>query len=279
MLDFFRARATLGVEEIVGDGYRRTVMIGDHAAVISVAPTSKAGCLALRVDPEMAPDAAPSLVIRVRRMFDLDADPAVIDATLARDPALASFVRSTPGLRVPKAWDAFELVVRAILGQQVSVKGATTIAGRLARGYGRPLPTPVGSLSHLFPEPAALATAPLEEIGLTRARASTLRGLASAVTSGAVTLDVSGDREQTITRLMALRGIGPWTAQYVRLRAFADADAFPAGDLGLRRALESGGVLPSERELERISERWRPWRAYAALHLWTGARTTGAREP
>jgi AraC family transcriptional regulator of adaptative response / DNA-3-methyladenine glycosylase II len=211
------------------------------------------------------------LAERVRRMFDLNADPLRVAHVLSRDPYLRALVRSRPGLRVPGAWDEFELAVRAILGQQVSVRAATTLAGRLAQRFGRAVDVSGPGLTHLFPDPHALASADLGAIGLTKSRAETIRGLARAVVGGTLTLDTSRGLEDGVERLAALPGIGEWTAQYVALRAFGDPDAFPFADLGLRRALANGAGLPSARAVARIAETWRPWRAYAAVHLWASA--------
>jgi 3-methyladenine DNA glycosylase/8-oxoguanine DNA glycosylase len=191
---------------------------------------------------------------------------------------LEPLVRSRPGLRVPRAWDPFELAVRAVLGQQVSVRAATTLAGRLAERYGRPISRPRGRLERLFPTAQALAGVDPLGIGLTRAREETLRGLARAVASGSLRLDATLTPQETAERLLALPGVGPWTAQYVLLRALGEPDVFPCGDLGLRRALANGHGLPSAQEIERTAEPWRPWRSYAALHLWmaNGAAQNGA---
>jgi AraC family transcriptional regulator of adaptative response / DNA-3-methyladenine glycosylase II len=203
-----------------------------------------------------------SMVTRVRRLFDLDADPLLIDAHLARDRRLARSVRARPGLRVAGAWDAFELAVRTILGQQVSVAGATTMSGRLARRFGEPVEGGKDGLTHLFPTPLTVAAGDVASIGLPRARAEAIRGLARAVVAGKRPLDGVDGR-------MALPGIGPWTEAYVAMRGGRDPDAFPAGDLVLRRALASKGQAAlAERAARETSESWRPWRAYAAMHLW-----------
>jgi AraC family transcriptional regulator of adaptative response / DNA-3-methyladenine glycosylase II len=200
-------------------------------------------------------------------MFDLGADPAAIAAQLGTDPRLRAALRRHPGLRVPGAWDGFELAVRAILGQQVSVRGATTLAGRLAERFGSSVAAGAGGLGRLFPTASQLRDAPIEETGVVRARAEAIRGLARRVAAGTLRLDGPGNAAET---LAGCPGIGPWTAAYVGMRAFGEPDAFPAGDLVLcRRA----GALP--RELERLSQAWRPWRAYAAMLLWQGAADAG----
>ncbi len=205
---------------------------------------------------------------RLRRLLDLDADSAAIDAHLARDPLLAPRIAARPGLRVPGAWDPFELAVRAVLGQQVSVAAARTLAARLAARHGAPLAGGGPGLERLFPAPRALAEGDLGGLGLTGARVAALQGLARAVIEEPALLAPASDLEATVTRLSALPGIGRWTAQYVAMRALREPDAFPEGDLGLLRALETGGVRGSPAALRARSEAWRPWRAYAALHLW-----------
>jgi AraC family transcriptional regulator of adaptative response / DNA-3-methyladenine glycosylase II len=218
---------------------------------------------------ELAPHAGP-IVARVRRVFDLAADPASIAEPLRRDPALARRLSARPGVRIPGAWDGFELAVRAILGQQVTVAGATTLAGRLAERFGRPLARPLGRVTRLSPSAVDLAAGPLDGMGVPRARAGALAALAQAVASGDLDLDGGLTPELALERLEALPGIGPWTAQYVALRALGVPDAFPASDLGLRRALGRPGHPLSTAALAQRAERWRPWRGYAAMLLWTG---------
>jgi 3-methyladenine DNA glycosylase/8-oxoguanine DNA glycosylase len=184
---------------------------------------------------------------------------------------LASLVRRRPGLRIPGVWDPFECAVRAVLGQQVSVRAATTLAGRLVEAFGRPLePLPAGTGPHrLFPRPEDLASADLGSIGLTRARAATLRRLAAATATGELAFDGAEGAEELAARLVRLPGIGDWTAQYVAMRALGAPDAFPASDLGLLKAAGSGGEKTTPARLRRRAEAWRPWRAYAAICLWT----------
>jgi AraC family transcriptional regulator of adaptative response / DNA-3-methyladenine glycosylase II len=192
-----------------------------------------------------------------------------VAAVLGADPALEPAVERRPGLRVPGAYDGFELAVRALLGQQVTVRGASTLAGRLVALAGTPLDQPVGGLTTAFPTPAAVAEADLSTLGVPGRRAEALRALAEAVASGAVRLDGYDDPAETRAALLALPGIGPWTVEYLALRALRDPDAFPAGDLGLRRSAAALGIPSTEAGLRRHAERWRPWRAYAAVHLWT----------
>ncbi len=214
------------------------------------------------------PAAANLLIVvrRVRRLFDLDADPLAIAEHLSASPTLKPLVERRPGLRVPGAWDAFELCVRAILGQQVSVRGATTLAGRLVQRWGQAMANP-DVVTHLFPSAACIAGADVSVIGLPKQRAATIQGLAQQFAAGSLELDTPRDLESVITTLCALPGIGPWTANYIAMRACGEPDAFPAGDLGIRHAL--GDAKLSERQVTELAEVWRPWRAYAALHLWT----------
>ena len=276
LLDFFRRRAISGVEVVDGDAYRRTIEWEGDVGTLEISPVPRQSRLELRVLARSAGRLA-DVVPRVRRMFDLDSDPLDIDAALGGDPLLRRLVRSRPGLRVPGAWDAFETAVRAILGQQVTIRAATTLCGRLVRRFGRPTDDPGRGLTHVFPKPEALAQAKLEGIGLTRARADTLSRLARSVATGELRLDSARGLEDAVRRLDAIPGIGEWTAQYIAMRAFGEPDAFPVGDLGLRRALADGGSLPTAAELARRAEAWRPWRAYGAIHLLTSESTNGAR--
>ena len=268
LLAFLAPRATPGVEAVAGGAYRRTIALGDAAGTIAVRPAAGELQLVMRVR-RARPERLRQVVERARRLFDLDADPVRIADHLARSPELAPLVARRPGLRVPGTWDAFELAVRAVLGQQVTVRGATTLAGRLVRAFGRPLDRAEDGLTHLFPRPEALADTDLASIGLPRSRAATIRGLARAVARGELVLDASRGLEDAVARLAAVPGIGAWTAHYIAMRALGEPDAFPAADLGLRRALGNGaGPLAPARVAER-AEAWRPWRAYAAMHLWT----------
>ncbi|MBI2963506.1 MAG: 3-methyladenine DNA glycosylase 2 [Deltaproteobacteria bacterium] len=277
LLEFLRARATPAVEEVDGRAYRRTIEWQGHEGTLEVSPLA-GNALALRLSLPVTRGLV-AVAARVRRMFDLDADPLRIAEALAGHPVLDPLLRSRPGLRVPRAWDPFELAVRAVLGQQVSVGAATTVAGRLAARYGRTIHCPRGRLTRLFPRPETLVDADLSGIGLTRARAATLRGLARAVAGGTLRLDAALAPHETADRLLALPGIGPWTVEYVLLRGLGEPDVFPCGDLGLRRALADGHGLPSAREIERIAEEWRPWRSYAALHLWMGGGAPAGAQP
>lgn len=277
VIAFLATRATPGVERVEAGRYERTIAIGDHAGTIGVsrAPSGEA----LQLDVQF-PDTRALLTIveRVRRMFDIGADPAVIAEQLSGDPLLKRALSMHPGIRTPGAWDPFELSVRAILGQQISVAAATTIAGRVAQRWGAPLESGEWGvengesrrLNRLFPTPAQLVDAPLEEVGIIRTRAESLRALARAVTEGAVRFDGVA----TVDALQTIPGIGEWTAQYVAMRALSEPDAFPSGDLVLRRM--AGDC--SARELDRRSEAWRPWRAYAVMLLWQSARDLDERQ-
>ena len=270
LLDYLQVRAIPGVESCAEGVYRRTVRLAAGPAWLEVAPEPGGRHLRLRLGTTGDAGLVP-LVERVRRMFDLDADTLAITSCLRRDAALRPRLPRAGRLRVPGHWDPFELTVRAVLGQQVSVAAATTLAGRLVAHFGDPFESPLAGLTHVFPTPATLAEADLGGLGLTRARAASLRSLASALQTGRLTLDGSAPVDETLARLQELPGIGPWTAQYVALRALGDPDAFPAGDLGLRKALGAHERPLAERELARRAESWRPWRGYAAVALWSSS--------
>jgi AraC family transcriptional regulator of adaptative response / DNA-3-methyladenine glycosylase II len=264
-LDFLRARATPGVESVDRACYRRTISVDGKSGVIDVSPLDSGPALVLAVRfPD--PRALLFIVERVRRIFDLGADPAVIGEHLAADPLLHGPLAKHPGIRTAGAWDGFELAVRAILGQQVSVRAATTLAGRLAAMFGSRMASS-GNLEVLFPTPVQLANAPIERAGVMPARAATVRALARQVADKAIVLSPGVDAQAAVEALRSLPGIGEWTAQYIAMRALGEPDAFPTGDLVLRRV--TGNVTAGE--LERRSESWRPWRAYAVMLLWQEA--------
>jgi AraC family transcriptional regulator, regulatory protein of adaptative response / DNA-3-methyladenine glycosylase II len=262
LLAFLATRAVPGVEVVEGDRYRRTIRTAAGPGLLDVTPASEGGALLLRIDAPQGPG-LDRIVRRVRRLFDLDTDPVRIGRDLARDPLLAPAVRTHPGLRVPGAWDGFETAIRAVLGQQVSVRGATTTAGRLVAALGTRIPSKAEGLTHLFPEPADLARSDSSRLGLPRARARCLVSLARSVESGSLQLEHATSLEEAVSRLTSLPGVGPWTAHYIAMRALGEPDAFPAGDLVLRRQ-----VGLSEARLRLRAERWRPWRAYATMYLW-----------
>jgi AraC family transcriptional regulator of adaptative response / DNA-3-methyladenine glycosylase II len=268
---FLAARAVPGVERVDARGYARTIAAGGGHALVAVRPRPDANALELRVRGA-APADLFAISSTARRVFDLSADPARIAAAFAADPLLAPLAKARPGLRIPGAWDPFECAVRAVLGQQVSVAAARTLAARLVGRAGRPIAGGGDGLTHRFPSPAALAAAGLEGLGLTGGRIRALQALARAVDQGG--LDLGGPVEEVTAALAALPGIGDWTAQYVALRALAEPDAFPAGDLVLRRAAAAGRAPLGTRALRERAADWRPWRAYAALHLWGAAATS-----
>ena len=260
VMGFLAARATPGVEAVTTAGYRRTIEIDGRSGTLAVSRSSRESALDVAVTLPLV-GAQPAMVERVRRLFDLDADPAVITRCLGSDPLLGGILEQHPGIRCPGAWNGFEMSVRAILGQQVSVAAATTIAGRLARRFGTPVDDG-GGLARLFPSPS------IEEVGVIRTRAECIRRLARAVGDGSIAFSVSVEPGRLIADLLALPGIGPWTAQYIAMRVLGDADAFLTGDLVLRQM--AGGC--TARELELRSEAWRPWRSYAVMVLWQGAK-------
>ena len=266
LLDFLVRRAIAGVEEVDARAYRRSIVVNGVPGWFEVSQRTRDDALALRVH-HADTGSLGAIATRVRRMFDVDADPHAIAAILRGSAVLKPLLRRWPGQRLPGAWDGFELAVRAVLGQQVSVAAARTLAARLAAAHGTPFEAPGTGLAVLFPSPQRLADAPLEALGITRARATTIRTLARAV----IERRVAFGPEQTLAGferdLVALPGIGPWTAHYIAMRALAQPDAFPAADLVLRRAAGQGRALAT-RELEQLSEAWRPWRAYAVMLLW-----------
>jgi AraC family transcriptional regulator of adaptative response / DNA-3-methyladenine glycosylase II len=270
MASFLKARAIPGVEVVSNVRYMRTIEIEGVHGIVAVDP---APGNALRIAVRFSRlSALPTIIARVRRVFDLAADPYAINTQLSEDLVLAPLVAARPGLRVPGAWDGFELAVRAVLGQQITVAAGVRLAGKLVARYGFPLAgtsLETEGLTHVFPRPEQLATADLTALGMPRVRAATLASLAAAVVADPQVLGGGRSLTECVTRLRALPGIGEWTAQYIVMRELREPDAFPAGDVGLLRAMtDSTGRRPSSRELLARAERWRPWRAYAAQHLW-----------
>jgi AraC family transcriptional regulator of adaptative response / DNA-3-methyladenine glycosylase II len=277
MLSFLRHGAIPGVEMVSGNSYRRSIGFGQHRGVLSVTPAD-----GNRVDvairfPDMA--ALPQIIARVRRVFDLAADPDTIGAHLALDPMLAPLVAARPGLRVPGAWDGFELAARAIFGQQITVAAATKLLGGLVQQHGQPLPegiSDVEGLTHLFPTSAHIAGVDLTTLGMPPARAMAVTSLAQTISADPAIFGRGASLDEAIAKLRSLPGIGEWTAQYIAMRELREPDAFPAADIGLLRAMAAAdGKRPSPAGLLSRAERWRPWRAYAALHLWAA----GAQHP
>ena len=268
LLSFLSSRAIPGVESILDGTYRRSVEIGGSIGIIELTPSSERPELLMRVQLSSY-ESLLRVSERARRIFDLGADPLQINQCLRRSPSLARAVAARPGLRVPGAWDGFELAVRAILGQQVTVKGATTLAGRLVSRFGSPLEGYASfGITHLFPGPESLMKSDLTKLGMPSRRGETIRGLARAVASGDIPLDSSQGLDNSVSSLCSVPGIGQWTANYIAMRAFGETDAFPSDDLGLRKALSKGSNLISAKDVARIAEEWRPWRAYGALYLW-----------
>lgn len=266
MLRFLEKRAIPGVECVTDVAYHRTVGIGDHRGWLSMSPVAGHNLLAVELSTALVP-VLPAILVRLRQLFDLDARPDIIAGQLALDPRLAASLAKHPGLRVPGAFDSFELGMRAILGQQVSVRAASTLAGRFAERFGEAIKTPLACLNRIAPTAESIAASrrsTLAALGLPLARAECLRNLARAVVRREVDLKPGSDPGETVGRLRKLAGIGSWTAEYIAMRALRWPDAFPTGDLGLLKAAR----LNSAKGLETIAECWRPWRAYAAMHLW-----------
>jgi AraC family transcriptional regulator of adaptative response / DNA-3-methyladenine glycosylase II len=280
MLSFLSRRAIPGMEVVSGNRYSRTVAIGGDAGILSVTPAARDRLTVEVRFPRLS--ALPMILARVRRVFDLAADPVMIGQHLAADPTLKPLLQARPGLRVPGAWDGFELAVRAILGQQITVPAAVKLCGKLVAAWGEPLPDAfrAEALTLAFPRPERLAGADLSVLGMPRARAEALSSLAQSVAGDP---DLFGPRrslEEAIERLRALPGIGEWTAQYIAMRELREPDAFPAADVGLLRAFAGpNGARPTPAELLERAERWRPFRAYAALHLWAADSAVAAGSP
>src|SRR5688500_12212470 len=263
VLLFLGAHAVPGLEEWDGTTFSRVLDLPHGPAVVQLSPAAEGGAgvtARLRLTELRDLGAA---VTRCRRMLDLDADPAAVDDVLGADPALAPLVAGAPGRRVPSSPDAQELAIRAVLGQQVSVAGARTLTARLVTAAGTPLPEPVGTLTHTFPRPDALADADLTAVGLTGTRRRTVHALADALARGAIPLDPGADRDEAGRALLGVPGIGPWTAALVGLRGLADPDVWLPGDLALRKSLAALDSSDAD-----AATRWRPWRSYAVLHLW-----------
>ena len=266
MLAFLARRVIPGIERVETGSYERVVGPTDASTWIRVTASSAKPELLLEIS-NTDPRAIPDIVRRVRRVFDLDADLVAVHAALREEPLLAKAIRKRPGLRVPGGWDGFEIAVRAVIGQQISVAGATTLARRLVDTYGDTRSQTLEGLDRSFPTPQRLRDAPLETIGMPRSRAATLRSLAAAVVDGRVDFSVGQRLDAFVEQMTALPGIGAWTAHYIAMRALGHPDAFPAGDLVLQQVL-GGDKRLSERATDARSQAWRPWRAYSVLHLW-----------
>ncbi len=266
LLRFLAGRATAGVESVAERAYYRTAAVGKHRGWLKVEPVAGQNVLAVELSTPLVP-VLPEVLARVKNLFDLNARPDVIASHLATDGRLAGIAARSAGLRVPGAFDGFELAVRAILGQRISVRAATTLAGRLAGRFGEPLETPFPDLNRLSPSPQVLAEAAdsdLTALGIAASRAMTIPTIAQAVINRQLDLQPGPDPEPATRLLETFPGIGDWTAQYIAMRALRWPDAFPAADLGLLKA--SGASSPDR--LRETAEAWRPWRAYAAMYLW-----------
>jgi AraC family transcriptional regulator of adaptative response / DNA-3-methyladenine glycosylase II len=273
LLNYLRGRAMAGLEYVDSEeaSYRRTIQLDGKNGWISIHHIADKQQLGLQIAPSLSSVLMP-LLAKIRQQFDVEANPVLIASHLQHDPILAQQMQRTPGLRVPGSFAPFELAIRAILGQQVSVAGATTVAGRLVRSFGEPMQTPWPQLSHHFPTPARLATLSIEDIatiGIPKSRAATIQSFAAFSAGGGLDIDPGISMEQLIQRLVTLPGIGDWTAHYIAMRALRFPNAFPAGDLGLQKAVTPPDQTRcSAKALELRSQTWSPWRSYAALLLW-----------
>ena len=283
MIEFLAARAIAGVEVVTADCYRRTIALDGAHGTIEVRPIAGRHALAATIRfPNVR--ALPTIIARIRRVFDLAADVGAIAAQLASDPQLARLVGLRPGLRVHGAWDGFELAIRAVLGQQITVSAARRLAGKLVAAHGEPLAPRMAvdgdALTAVFPHPERVAAANLTALGMPRARAATLAALGAAAVADPKLFEREHDLDGAIARLRALPGIGEWTAQYIAMRALREPDAFPAADIGLLRAMaDADGTRPTPAALLARAEAWRPWRAYAAQHLWTSGAAPTSTAP
>lgn len=271
MLSYLAARAIPGVETVSGDRYARSIALDEQFGTIEIDCDDAGSCLVATIRFPCV-RALPAIIARVRRVFDLGADVTLIGAHLAQDPRLAPLVAARPGLRAPGGWDGFELAIRAILGQQVTVVAGRQLAARLVAICGSELPAGMhgpADLSRAFPTPTQVAAADLSALGMPGARRQTLQAMAVAALNDPDLFRAADSIDGTIAKLRAIKGIGEWTAQYIALRVVREPDAFPASDIGiLRGATPAGGTRPTPQALLQMAESWRPWRAYAAQHLW-----------
>lgn len=265
LLAFLEVRAVPGVEEVVDGVYRRALRLARGNGVVSVDLSGPVIMCSLVLDDVADVQAA---VQRTRRLLDLDCDPASVRAVLADDPLLAPLVAARPGLRAPGHPDGTELLVRAVLGQQVSVAGARTLARRLVAAHGEPLARPVGGVTHAFPSAATVAGVTPADFAMPRARGAALINACARLADGTIVLDAGSDRLAATAALEALPGLGPWTAGYIAMRSLGDPDVFLPTDVGVRNALRALGVDSSPKAAAALADRWRPWRSYALHHLW-----------
>jgi AraC family transcriptional regulator, regulatory protein of adaptative response / DNA-3-methyladenine glycosylase II len=271
MLEFLRLRAIPGLEVVSERSYARVIEVDGAAGAIEVTDVPNKSALRATVRfPRL--ELLPRIIARIRRCFDLGADPVAISSALARDPALAPLVAARPGLRVPGAWDGLEIAIRAVLGQQITVAAATKLAGKLVASLGADVSDQVGlsGLTHTFPHPDRMSLESIAALGMPRARAATIAALAAAALADPHLFDARQDLDDAIARFRGLPGIGEWTAQYMAMRVLRESDAFLAADVALQRILATDGKRPTAKELLARADHWRPWRAYAVLHLWTG---------
>jgi AraC family transcriptional regulator, regulatory protein of adaptative response / DNA-3-methyladenine glycosylase II len=273
LVEFLARRAIAGVEEIHDGAYRRSLSLPHGPGIVELRPSDGHVQARLWLDDLRDLGAA---VHRCRGLLDLDSDPGSVLDVLGSDPLLGALARATPGRRVPGSVDGDELAVRALLGQQISLRAAATLGERLVAELGEPLERPLGGVTHLFPTSAALADADLEALAMPASRRRALANLTRALAAGEIELDRGADRNEVRSGLLKLPGIGPWTAEYVAMRALRDPDAFLASDLGVHHALERLGADGRAVSAERLSQAWRPYRAHAVLHLWA---SLGASPP
>ncbi|WP_269714301.1 AlkA N-terminal domain-containing protein [Caulobacter sp. NIBR2454] len=270
MLDFLRVRAIPGVEVVEANRYFRTIDLEGAQGVVAVEPAEVNALKATIRFPKLS--ALPAIIARLRRVFDLAVDPDAVGCHLSADPVLAPLIAARPGLRTPGAWDGLELAVRAVLGQQITVVAAINLAGKLVAAHGAPLKRAdpdFPGLTHVFPTAERLAQSDIAALGMPRTRGAALSSLAAAVAADPHIFSARRSLEEAVDQLKGLSGIGEWTAQYIAMRQMREPDAFPAADIGLMRALaDEAGVRPTPKELLARAEAWRPWRAYAAQHLW-----------
>jgi AraC family transcriptional regulator of adaptative response / DNA-3-methyladenine glycosylase II len=269
MIRFLDVRAIKGVEEVSGGRYSRVIELGGVVGTIQVEHAVEASALRVVVRFSRL-EALPTIIARIRRMFDLSAEPGAIAAALASDPPLAPLVAARPGLRVPGGWDAFEIAVRAVLGQQITVRGGTQLAARIVAALGEKVESAAegSALTHAFPRAEEFSISSLTGLGMTRARATAIAGIAAAAVRDPHLFDPRSDLPETVGRLRELPGVGEWTAQYIAMRGMGESDAFLAGDVAVQKRFDLDGHRPTPAELLARAERWRPWRAYATLHLW-----------
>jgi AraC family transcriptional regulator of adaptative response / DNA-3-methyladenine glycosylase II len=276
MLRFLEARVVAGMEVVGNDTYSRVIELRGITGSITVAHTPQDSALRVAVRfPHLA--ALPVIIARTRRMFDLSADPIAISSVLSADPALVPLVAARPGLRVPGGWNGFEIAVRAVLGQQVTLKAGTQLTSRIVNAFGTPSThqETIAGLMHAFPTPERLRTAVLT--GMPHSRAATLSNIAAAAAADPHLFDPHRDLAEAVAQLRELPGIGEWTAQYIAMRALGETDAFLAGDVAVQRIIAGDGKRPDAGELLARAERWRPWRAYAVLHLWMSEPATDSK--